>query len=261
VVIISNGRYSQITDHSEPHKFLTDFDTWFVSLTHCEDSDRSDPSRDCPNFRAINDFTVSRRPVDLYVYPPDSRRMKELAQEVVEESTLPKTEEECHDVTYKCVCDIHKPSDEKREAECDTGDEGKRGRDGNKGQPGKPGTDGVDGNPGSRGQRGKQGAVGEQGAKGQPGVDGSTGARGPTGETGPRGPAGERGPQGEAGDPGVGQPGRRGEKGPEGDQGSQGVRGQTGPQGATGPQVINSYTMTTFPERRHFTIDVKTYLK
>ena len=58
----------------------------FLSLTHCEEEDRSDASKDCPNYRALKDFTVPNRPVELFVYPPDPRRIQELTNEIIEAS-------------------------------------------------------------------------------------------------------------------------------------------------------------------------------
>ena len=246
MVIISNGRYSEIVDKSEPHKFLDEFDTWFVSLTHCDESDRQDPSRDCPNYRAVQDFTINRRPVELFVYPPDQKRIKELAAEVIEESKLPHKDVECHDVTYECTCNVEDKIGKTAGCE-DIGEPGQDGERGPTGSPGARGDPGLDGEPGPDGDDGPDGDRGTKGSKGQPGVNGATGDRGRDGAIGPPGPPGNKGPQGEPGDAGAGIKGERGEPGPPGLEGDDGPTGNPGAQGDDGIKVSLSLTYNGSP--------------
>ena len=232
-MIISNGRYSTIADPNEPHQFLDDFDTWFVSLTHCEDDDRTDPSRDCPNYRAIQDFTIARRPVDLFIYPLDQRRIGELAQEILDESQVETDSDdgECHDITYTCTFDVPEPECDVEPKRGRDGVDGPRGDEGPRGQPGRAGSPGRAGNPG------REGGEGEKGAKGQPGVNGSRGAAGKNGDVGQQGPAGPRGETGEDGPDAVGMDGLPGQKGPRGEDGEPGQSGEPGQDGRDGQPV------------------------
>ena len=102
-------------------------------MTHCEEEDHADASKDCPNYRALKDFTVPNRPVELFVYPPDPRRIQELTNEIIEASQeREENGDQCRDVTYTCTFDVP-------DTQCP-----------DEPSPGQPGGPGPRGEPGAR---------------------------------------------------------------------------------------------------------------
>ncbi|CAG5107026.1 Oidioi.mRNA.OKI2018_I69.chr1.g3110.t1.cds [Oikopleura dioica] len=192
VVIISNGKYSQEV-LGNGKEFLDEYDTWFVPLTYCDDADRANPFRDCPNKLALQEFTSQDRSVEFYVYPEDlsGTRFREMAQEMVEEApVIGETDDECPPVTYVCDFEVDIPENH------DKGLPGIRGPPGAPGKDGEDGREGERGRPGRRGEPGEPGERGPQGNRGQPGIDGADGDAGLPGPAGEQGPEGPRGPVG-----------------------------------------------------------------